>query len=76
VSKQGQRNRTGAPGSPQRTWAENDGAQPLRSHLLNPRKSRLDSKSIQPDLSAPVMTQYLSKLVVGAPAFMRGGGAL
>ncbi len=27
-----------------------------RPHFLNPRKSGLDSKSMQPDLSAPAMT--------------------
>jgi hypothetical protein len=39
-----------------------------RPHFLNPRKWGSDSKSIQPDLSAPAMTQTPAGLVLLARA--------
>jgi hypothetical protein len=66
------RNRTGAPGSPQRTWAEKDGAQPQRSNLLNLRNQALDSKSIQPAVGAPAFMPPQARLRVTLIQIGRG----
>jgi hypothetical protein len=42
-------NWTGAPGSPKRTWDENDGASAPTIAFAEFRKSIFGSKSIQPD---------------------------